>query len=91
MQNIRLFFLTEIDLKILLKYCDKLRQSNKQTVVEHYFSVLRNNHESMYVIPSKDLNDSKVLIVELLRSCSKQIINIFQLSQLMAMLWMESY
>ena len=51
----------------------KLRQLNKQTVVERYRSVLQ------------DLNDSEVLIVfnlfELSRSCSKRI-NIFQLSQL---------
>ena len=67
-----------------LRYRDKLRQRNKQTVVEHYLSVLHNNHEIMSWF-FKDLNDSEVLIVlkliELTRICSKRIIRTFQLSK----------
>ena len=43
-QNFRLLYLIETDLKSLLRCCDKLRQWNKQTVVEHYRSILYNNH-----------------------------------------------
>ena len=46
-QNFRLLFLTGIDLKSFLRYCDKLQQWNKQTVVENYCEVLHNIHEIM--------------------------------------------
>ena len=46
-QSFRLLFLTETDLKSLLRYYEKLRQWNKQTVAENYRSVLHNNHEIM--------------------------------------------
>ena len=39
-QNFRLLFLSETDLKNFLRYCDKLRQWNKQAVLEHYRLVL---------------------------------------------------
>ena len=42
-QKFRLLFLTETDLKSFFRYCDKLRQWNTQTVVEHYRSVLHND------------------------------------------------
>ena len=42
-----LLFLTETELKGFLRYCNKLRQWNKQTVVEHFGLVLHNNHEIM--------------------------------------------
>ena len=74
---VRLLFLTETYLKSILRYCDKLRQLS---AVEHYRSVLPNNHEIEKWI-HKDLNDSEVLIIfklpELLRSCSKRVINTF--------------
>ena len=44
-QNFRLLFLVETFLKSFLRYCDKLRQLNKQTVVEHYRTVLLEKQE----------------------------------------------
>ena len=46
-QNFRLLFLTETDLNSFFMYCDKVRQWNKQTVVEHYRSVFQNNYETL--------------------------------------------
>ena len=81
-------------LKNFLRYCNKLRQWNKQTVSEHYHLVLHNNHEIKQWL-HKDFNDSEVLIIfklpELTLSCSKLIVNIFQLSQLMIKLPMDSF
>ena len=47
MQNFRLPFLTETEFKSFLRYCNNLREWNKQTVVEHYRSALHNNQEIM--------------------------------------------
>ena len=55
----RLLFLTETDLKSFIMYCNKVRQWNKQIVVEHYRSVFHNNYEIIRLI-YKDLNDSEV-------------------------------
>ena len=44
-QNFRLLFFIEIYFKGLLRYCDKLRQGNKQIFVEYYRSGLNINHE----------------------------------------------
>ena len=46
-QNFRLLFLTETDLKSFSRNYDNARQWNKQTVVEHYRSVFHNNYETM--------------------------------------------
>ena len=59
-QNFRLFFLT--DLKRFSRYCNKLGQFNKQTLGEHFRSVLQSNQEIMSWL-RKYLNDSEVLIV----------------------------
>ena len=72
--------------KSFFKYCDKLLQWNKQTVVKHYRSVL---HNDFLIIIMKwlhrYLNDTEILIVfkqtELSRCCSKWIIHKFQLLQ----------
>ena len=59
-QNFRLLFLAETDLKSFLRHCNKLWQWNKQTMVE-YYSLVFTNHEIMSWF-HKDLNDSEVLI-----------------------------
>ena len=47
-QNFRLLLLVETDLKRFFSYCDKLRQWNKQTVVEHYRYI---PHNDFLIIP----------------------------------------
>ena len=80
-QNLRLLFLEETDLKRFLRYYDKLRQWNKLSlniIVRHFIIII------IEIIVFK--------LPELLRSCSEWFVNIFQLSQLMIKLvfWKEN-
>ena len=80
-QNLRLLFLEETDLKRFLRYYDKLRQWNKLSlnIIVRYFKII-----IIEIIVFK--------LPELLRSCSEWFVNIFQLSQLMIKLvfWKEN-
>ena len=76
----------EADLKTFSRFDDKLRYWNKQTVVEHYHSLLHNKYQIILWL-HKNINGCQVPIIfkltEQSRSCSKRNMNIFQLSQLM--------